>query len=182
MGATSHIFFMKQWLKWLIGGGLLSGACASIVGLAVGCTATFGNTTITINGNGLSWYNKETPDDFNQNSYKVSTSDSNLEPSTPTTTSNTLNLPLSVSYNKQKIGACVFTLISPKVPANQISRISWNSQDQMWALYDGSNLVGKYWTPTSTSFIFEITITPTNSALHLTTNIYYCKVVLKNVV
>ena len=173
---------MKQWSKWLIGGALLSGVGAGVIGCAVSCTATFGNTTITIDSNGLSWFTKETPDDFNQNSYKVSTSDSNLQPSTPTTTSNTLNLPSSVSYNKQKIGACVFTLISPKVPANQISRISWNNQNEVWELYDGETWVGEYKTPGSTSFIVEIEINPTNSALHLTTNIYYCKIVLKNVV
>lgn len=149
---------------------------ATTVACLVSCTATFGNTTVTINSNGLSWYNKETPTSLNN--IKVSTNKQQPATSHLTPINNTLNLPSSVSYNKQKLGACIFTPISPNLPTNQISRISWNNQE--WELYDGDILVGKYWTPKQTSFIFEITITPTNSALHLTTNIYYTKIVLNN--
>ena len=169
---------MKNWLKILLGLGAMSIMGATTVACLVSCTATFGKTTVTINSNGLSWYNKETPTSLNN--IKVSTNKQQPATSDLTPINNTLNLPSSVSYNKQKLGACIFTPISPNLPANQISRISWNSQDMMWELYDGDTLVGKYWTPKQTSFIFEITITPDSTSLHLTTNIYYTKIVLNN--
>ena len=111
---------MKKSIKILTG--LLSiGLVGCVVGCITSCTTNINGTVITTNNDGISITHEQTLTQAGQ--YKLSTNSSSAPITKITTGTNTLNLPSSVAYNKDKTVPCVITLITENQTFDAISRI-----------------------------------------------------------
>lgn len=180
MGAIPY-FFMKKIFKWSIAGVLWACVGACVIGLAVGCTSKFNNTTITVNNNGISIHTAEPLTKFNigTQSIPLSTSSSNLEGTTITNNNNTLNFPSQITYKANKSFPCIISLLTENGTFNAITSVKWNNATKSWDVYSEKGVV---WSQVNeagtTSFLFNLSlIAPTNT---FTTNSYYFRVTLKN--
>ena len=116
---------MKKWIKWSIASALLGCVGASVIGLAVGCTARIDNTVFS-GGNGkVSITTLQTPTSAttsNGQTIKISQNTTNPSITKITATSNPFDLPSRIAYNSDKSVACVIYLITENQALNQKSR------------------------------------------------------------
>lgn len=168
---------MKKSIK-ILSGLLCIGLVGCIVGCITACTTNINGTVISTNNNGISITHEQTLSTAGQ--FKLSTNSSSAPITNITKGTNTLNLPSSVSYNKQKSVQCVITLITENQPFDAISRIQWNSTTKTWEVIGNGKVV---WTQCNesgtTKFLFNLSLiaVPTNTFAHTS---YYFVVSLQN--